>query len=324
MQALWADGWFYISSAGLLVSGVLFFFLLGQYRAASEAVDGAEPDAAPAHVETTVDPVKPVRVADEPPAPARVSSVPHDAPAPAPAPTATATPSSVKESTGGFSPAVLYLQTIQVNLEKLHAEVRELSAKVNGITSRDEALIERLGELNAAVADLKNAAPVAAAEPRRKAEPKAAPKPAPEPIPTLELESKPAPAPEAKPEPAAVAKTEPAPAAEVAPAPAPEIERSSAPAPKRAKKSAAIFEPSPEAEPEAVPAPKAEIALEVPLTPKTEPAAEPIRADETVRLEPGALEAVLRPAPAASDAPSQPPAQEPESETPRRGPVWPV
>src|SRR5688572_27257204 len=42
MVGLWADGWFYISSAGLLVSGVLFFFLLSQYRAAAEAADGVE------------------------------------------------------------------------------------------------------------------------------------------------------------------------------------------------------------------------------------------------------------------------------------------
>jgi hypothetical protein len=39
MPGLWADGWFYISSAGLLVSGALFFFLLGQYRAAADAAD---------------------------------------------------------------------------------------------------------------------------------------------------------------------------------------------------------------------------------------------------------------------------------------------
>jgi len=39
MNGLWADGWFYISTAGLLVSGVLFFFLLGQYRAAADAAD---------------------------------------------------------------------------------------------------------------------------------------------------------------------------------------------------------------------------------------------------------------------------------------------
>ncbi len=53
MNGLWADGWFYISSAGLLVSGVLFFFLLGQYRAAADAADGRqvalEPEAETSH-----------------------------------------------------------------------------------------------------------------------------------------------------------------------------------------------------------------------------------------------------------------------------------
>ena len=42
MQGLLADGWFYLSAASLLLSGVLFFFLLSQYRAAVEAADRAE------------------------------------------------------------------------------------------------------------------------------------------------------------------------------------------------------------------------------------------------------------------------------------------
>jgi hypothetical protein len=45
MVGLWADLWFYISSFGLLVSGVLFFFLLGQYRSAAAAADRAEAEA---------------------------------------------------------------------------------------------------------------------------------------------------------------------------------------------------------------------------------------------------------------------------------------
>jgi len=42
MVGLLADVWFYISSFGLLVSGVLFFFLLSQYRAAAAATDRGE------------------------------------------------------------------------------------------------------------------------------------------------------------------------------------------------------------------------------------------------------------------------------------------
>ena len=79
MMGLWADGWFYISSAGLLVSGVLFFFLLGQYRVASEAADatesaetaeaghGAEKDSAASAA------IRPVYIPDEAPA-AKVAS----------------------------------------------------------------------------------------------------------------------------------------------------------------------------------------------------------------------------------------------------------
>ena len=62
MMGLWADGWFYISSAGFLVSGVLFFFLLGQYRAASAAADATESDPP----EIAVSAVHPVFVPDEP------------------------------------------------------------------------------------------------------------------------------------------------------------------------------------------------------------------------------------------------------------------
>lgn len=42
MVTLWADGWFYISAIGFIVSAVFFVFLLGQYRAAVEAEDRQE------------------------------------------------------------------------------------------------------------------------------------------------------------------------------------------------------------------------------------------------------------------------------------------
>jgi hypothetical protein len=44
MASLWGDGWFYISVLGLLGSGVLFLYLLGQYRSTVEAAE--ESDAA--------------------------------------------------------------------------------------------------------------------------------------------------------------------------------------------------------------------------------------------------------------------------------------
>ncbi|MEK7389954.1 MAG: hypothetical protein AAB036_09660 [Elusimicrobiota bacterium] len=62
MVGLLGDGWFYISAAGLLISGVLFFFLLGQYRAACEAADATESDTVEAPV---VHAIRPVWVHDD-------------------------------------------------------------------------------------------------------------------------------------------------------------------------------------------------------------------------------------------------------------------
>ena len=73
MMGLWADGWFYISSAGLLISGILFFFLLGQYRVASEAADATEELAAEREASVPDAAVRPVYMPDESPA-AQVAS----------------------------------------------------------------------------------------------------------------------------------------------------------------------------------------------------------------------------------------------------------
>lgn len=214
MQALWADGWFYISSAGLLVSGALFFFLLGQYRAAADAVDVR--DSAPeTEVEARAVPVRPVYVPEEPAPAPKLASV--SAPAERTEPkTAASTPR--ESTTGGISPAVVYLQNIQTHLYELHGEIRDLGQRVNAITSRDEALIERLGELTQAVAEIKASAASAPAEapapaPRRarKSEPAAEPKP--EPV----IEAKPEPVAQA--EPAPVVPAQPEPVADIKPEP---------------------------------------------------------------------------------------------------------
>src|SRR5665213_2716893 len=78
MAGLLADGWFYISSAGLLVSGALFLFLLGQYRAATDAADQPEPEAA---AEPHVPLVRPVFVPEEPVPSRKIASVAADKPA---------------------------------------------------------------------------------------------------------------------------------------------------------------------------------------------------------------------------------------------------
>lgn len=163
MTGLWADGWFYISSAGLLISGVMFFFLLGQYRAAAEAADHLEPEV---EVHAEPEPIAlPVRPISRPEAQAPVAHVAPIEVSPV-ALAAEPPPERRRETiTGGISPAVVYLQNIKVQLDELRGETRELSQRVGAISGRDEALIERLSELAKAVSELKLAAPVAAPTP---------------------------------------------------------------------------------------------------------------------------------------------------------------
>lgn len=104
MNGLWADGWFYISSAGLLVSGILFLFLLGQYRSAADAADRHEPAVEP---ESSMALISPVYVREEPAEAARVAAPP---PVPIPAPAS--------------------LEFIERRLEGLCGQVAELSESV--------------------------------------------------------------------------------------------------------------------------------------------------------------------------------------------------
>ena len=255
MQALWADGWFYISSAGLLVSGALFFFLLGQYRAAADAVDVR--DAAPeTEVEARAVPVRSVYVPEEPAPAPKVASVAAPAGKPEPK-TAASTPR--ENTTGGISPAVVYLQNIQTHLYELHGEIRDLGQRVNAIASRDEALIERLGELVQAVAEIKASAASAPAPTAKRRKSDSA------------VELKPELVVEAKPEPVAQAETKPEPVVEAAPAPVAEV------------KPDPIVEPKPEPVAEIKPDP----IVEKPPEPVIE-AKRTISPDETIRLEPGA------------------------------------
>lgn len=296
MPGLWADGWFYISSAGLLVSGALFFFLLGQYRAAADAADEAHVDE-PVETPATV-PVRPVYIPDEPESskPLPVAAAPAPAPAPvtvpvspAPAPAPTPAPEKAKDAlstgsttTGGISPAVVYLQNLKNQMDELGVELRGLSKKVAAVSDRDEALIERLAELTRAVEELKSAGVAAASAPEAPAPKrgrKAAPPPEPEPALT------------------------PAPAAEPAPAPAAEVQLA-APAP------AAEAAPAPVPEP-AAPAP--ELKIELGTTPGTgAPVAAAPSPDATMRVDD--LKAAL----------GQPAEEKAEDDKPRRGPVWPV
>jgi hypothetical protein len=210
MPGLWADGWFVIAAAGLAVSVVLFFVLLGQYRAASSAADEARaPEPEPA-------PVRPVYIPDEPEAPAAEEPAPAPHPAaeekPAPAPAAPAR-KSPETTTGGISPAVVYLQSIKNQLEELQKTTRALAARVDGVASRDEALIERLGELAAAVAALKAPAASASSDEAPPPAAKKAQKAAASPAPAVSLQppEQPPPAPKTEPLPEPAPKEEPSP-----------------------------------------------------------------------------------------------------------------
>ncbi|MFI5361251.1 MAG: hypothetical protein ACHQ49_04720 [Elusimicrobiota bacterium] len=292
MVGLLADGWFYISSAGLLVSGVLFFFLLGQYRAANDAADQPEPETA---AEPFVPLVRPVWIPDESAAPAKLASVGGEKPAqrapaleaPAPQPAQAAEkPASQSaaapggrrsgdSTTGGVNPAVVYLQNIKMKLEEIQKETHDLAARVDAITGRDEALIDRLSELTQAVADLKSSnAPVSAS-----VEP-------------------PAPKRARKAEPVAVVIAPPSASPQPVPAVAAAVEA--------------------KAEPEPIAEPKAAVA---------NPALEGLQ-DLVKEMPAPVARAEPKPEPAAAPAPSVPasaPSAEAEAEEkPRRGPVWPV
>ena len=230
MVGLWADGWFYIASAGLLVSAVLFFFLLGQYRAASEAADQTEPASA---LETQVSPIRAVYAPVETP----IRPIPSAPSERIEIKSTSALPASVPAGSGekrrdtateGVSPAVVYLQNIKNQLKELHGEIGELAKRVELITGRDEALVEHLIELAQAVAELKGQSPAAhspvhnsieelgtrAAEPVLAAAPAPEPEPAAAPEPEIRLEPQPEPQPEPKLEPQSEPKPEPQPAAQ--------------------------------------------------------------------------------------------------------------
>jgi hypothetical protein len=159
MIGLWADGWFYVSAAGFLVSSALFVFLLSQYRAAVEAEDEGAPaavEAAPLRPDfpipaqfskgertertliSSVSEPAPVPLASQPRAQPVASAFPAEPP-----------PKNRSESTlsGGSSPAVAYLQNIKEHMDKVEREVVELRAMAMQQAQQNETILSRLGEL---------------------------------------------------------------------------------------------------------------------------------------------------------------------------------
>ena len=188
MMGLWADGWFYISSAGLLVSGILFFFLLGQYRIASEAADVTDGEQGADKEISSPAVVRPVYIPEDAPS-ARIASHSEKPEAKPKIEGEYAGPDRRKDaatSTGGISPAVVYLQNIKVELADLHKDLRSLAKRVDdelsAVSTRDEALIDRLAELTRAVENMKALAVAPeAASPKKARKAEKAPEPQSEP-----------------------------------------------------------------------------------------------------------------------------------------------
>jgi hypothetical protein len=173
VASLWGDGWFYISALGFLGSGALFLYLLGQYRSAVEDAEESDGSAAPP-ASPVIEPLLPKPVLVElTPAPAAAPLVsppkvkaapvvalpvaapqPEAAPAPKPA-AAVAAPGytgperrrSEATSSGGLSPAVVYLQNIKSQMERFDKEIAALKNLSAQQSAQGELLLKRLAEL---------------------------------------------------------------------------------------------------------------------------------------------------------------------------------
>ncbi len=165
LPGLWTDAWFYISALGLLVSAVLFFVLLGQYRAAVAANDTAATDdetRAPDTDPEATTPVQPVLADASARAAAPLASVseelspedtqsitPRADPPPPPLPPefkpASASAEDVPQASP--SPAAAYLRGLKSQLDELHEEVRGLSRRLDAADDRDEKVLSRLADI---------------------------------------------------------------------------------------------------------------------------------------------------------------------------------
>lgn len=163
LPGLWTDAWFYISALGLLISSVLFFVLLGQYRAAASAADTTDdqtraPDTDP-EATTPVQPVLESATARPPSALASVSDTlspedtqsitPQADPPPPPLPPELKPAAEAAEDVPqpSPSPAAAYLRGLKSQLDELHEEVRGLSRRLDAADDRDEKVLSRLADI---------------------------------------------------------------------------------------------------------------------------------------------------------------------------------
>src|SRR3989338_3025542 len=168
MAALLADGWFYISAGGFLVSSILFVFLLGQYRAAVEAEDREEEfggfsymprpvTVAETRQDLPVAVVTPISSApkgfadysepesspkDEPSAVKAPETVAQ--PEPAPTPVLASSPEAEKAAT---SPAVSFLHDLKTQIDGLDHEITDLKSLTARQAEQGDVILKRLAEL---------------------------------------------------------------------------------------------------------------------------------------------------------------------------------
>ena len=163
MLSLLSDGWFYISAGGLLVSGYLFVYLLGQYRAAVEAEDEAVED---------LPPQPDGQIAPEP-------IIPHSA---------EESPMPVIEQLSSLSPALTdspagvgltesCLQDVKAQMERLDLDIVNLKDCVARQAEQNERILERLAELARKIPQQSQALKVRAPKPVPVSAPAAVPEP---------------------------------------------------------------------------------------------------------------------------------------------------
>jgi len=317
--SLLGDGWFYISAGGFLLSSLLFVFLLGQYRAAVEAEDRADdaeelpvpvpvkaaekaekvyvpkavsdalPPAPRQAAKPAVEP-EPEELDEPAPAPVAARPAPQPAPAAAAAPPAEAAKKGAgltgSTTTSGISPAIVYLQNLKAQMERLDKDVVGLKSAIGQQASQNEQIVGALSALTAKIEALAQAQADALAAPSRPEGRRARAKaePARQPEPRLE-----------RVEDAASVAAQEAPAEAVA-APAAELKLEVPVETTREEPAAAADEP---------PAPQA-----------AEPSPAPV-ADSQPQSEP-------EPEPAAAAEPQPPAAEPPAPARARKGPVWPI
>lgn len=299
---MWGDGWFYVCALGFAASLALFVYFLGQYRAAVEAEEGDEeaalaPAAMPAPGEKVYVPKAAAGSYPEPVAVIKPAAKPESAPMPvvgaAPKEAAPASPApfagpdrrrETATSSGGLSPAVVFIQNLKLQVDAMEKELAQLKALSVQQAAQGELILRKLAEL---------AARPAAAQPA--AEPKPEPQPVDErALPSTETEALAA---------AIASHVQTARAAETTTPPADgprSIELKLGPPPPQESAAAAVEPASAPSEP-------------LPSTPE----------DKTLLIEPSTRSikpestAELKMKPQAEPSPSEAP-------KPRKGPVWPI